>query len=223
MSHIEKRTPFSPVDGKRLLQQHNKRPPKGHRRGKTSGGSTNKTSSKDENSSLASLVDDTGFDFLTNPKPETGAKRPHLESSVWSSTSKTPKISNVTLMKLQTTLLENHNHENVPILLAQPVDAVNKTKEKPNKPRSKQMPPPEGSVNVLSKSTTQQPIVSLQKWTPDPSRKSHVTTSLETIIEGTPEQERESPPTDSPQPKALTKGLEAASSPQDRNRTPNEP
>jgi hypothetical protein len=202
MSNIEKRKPFSPVDGKRLLQQNNNRPQKGHRRGKVHGGTNKTSSSKDENSSLASLVDDTGCDFLTNPKPEAITKPMQNEATTnWSSTSKTPKISNVTLPTQQAGRIGKPDHGIAPNPPIQQVNSGLNTRGKPPLPRTQTVPPPNAPRHFVR---------SFTKREPDPSRNSRDNiSSLETIIEGTPEQERESPPSNPPKRKDVEEGFES--------------
>lgn len=98
------RKPLGKVDSNRL-HQHQSKQPNHHRRrpqSKSTGGS--------DSNSIASLVDDSDCAFLSNPKPPTnqqvpgGAANEHSNPSLkgaWNSTSKTPKISNVTALSMQ--------------------------------------------------------------------------------------------------------------------------
>lgn len=94
------RKPLGNVEPNRL-HQHQSKQPHHHRRRPPSKG----TASNDSNS-VASLVDDSEFEFLTNPKPspkQVGTSNEQSDISLtgaWNSSSKTPKISNVTAMSL---------------------------------------------------------------------------------------------------------------------------
>jgi hypothetical protein len=228
-----KRKPFSPVDSNRLLQQPNKRPYKQRR--KTNGSSTIKSG----NSSLASLVDDIELDFLSNPKQvptlivrsaETeinAATKPLLQKAevIWNSTSKTPKISNLTTLMLSQTAFPGKVEDNVPLSsktqgmsVTGATNAALESFSKQRVPRPKKVPQFKTVVNDFESSTNQKcnrSIVGGRTMLDLPphqrsrrrfkksrdndhssiaSKSSHATGgSLETIHEGTYEQESDSP------------------------------
>jgi hypothetical protein len=87
------RKPFHPVDENRLLQQQNKQSLQRRKRryGIKTVGSGNASVG-----SLESIADETGYDFLTNPKPAPKLDIDTKTKKIWNSRTKTPKISNLT-------------------------------------------------------------------------------------------------------------------------------